>query len=517
MYYLPTLILEQTLPADPLVIGDFDWGEISATSGDLPDALCAVILSGAICAPGTSATLALTQMRIVGLSNVVPSKPTVSGNRVTGTFQFGGVSNLPPGLTVPPDLAIQGTFAITLSCCASGDGKTCTGTPAQQAVTGAFTVRFAGAALAVTLDIDDALAVTARALSLTAGQVTFAFQTSSPGPRLGELNSLLSDAFNKGAGPTLLTIINERLGAAAVLTAAGGMLTPVVRSKADAGPLGVVVSILHDLVVNPSSSYYLPKEVKQANNPALDPFSADSWGIDDVGQWYGAAGGTICGSIGARNNVDEIQAPGTSVPLSLDDISIAGTSNVTVLPALVTGNESIRGMLAFNVSTDSPGLTISGTFNLRVTCCVTNDRASCAEKAGSYTGSGCFKATISNATVGVSVDVSISTDKKVVVTADSIYFRCDPNIVNPKNIQIDIDIKSIPAGDRDAWNNQAKKIFNSPQAASAMVTQIHEKLNQDAVLNRLSTIVTQALQSILGRDADLARRVLSELAVEGFA
>ena len=91
-FFLPTVILEQTLPAEPLAIADLDWGSLSGISPDLPDALCAAISSGTICTPQTSATLTLTQPQIVGLSNVVPSPPTVNGTEVWSPGIFVDIS-----------------------------------------------------------------------------------------------------------------------------------------------------------------------------------------------------------------------------------------------------------------------------------------------------------------------------------------------------------------------------------------------------------------------------------------
>jgi hypothetical protein len=96
-------------------------------------------------------------------------------------------------------------------------------------------------------------------------------------------------------------------------------------------------------------------------------------------------------------------------------------------------------------------------------------------------------------------------------TVNALYFRCDPNVDNPSNITFDIDITSITGGDRKDWNNMAAGIFNSPQATAAVVQQFRERLNSPQVLQRLSEIVTKAIQQLLTEEAELASRLLAEI------
>ncbi len=320
--------------------------------------------------------------------------------------------------------------------------------------------------VSLTSAVSDPVTVTVKALSLTADQVTFAFLTSSPGPHVGTFNALLRDAFNRTGGPALLKTINERLGQAPALTALGGLLSAVFSSQSDPGLLAFVVSMLHDAAGDPSGQYYLPNQIKQATNPVLDPFTAGGADLGDVGAWRPGAGGIICAGIGGGNIPPDIQAPGSKVPLHLDGISISGTSNLTALPALVVG-DSIYAMVACNAVAGWPAtLTISGGFDLTVTCCTTSDRQNCAGGPQDNTGSGTFQATVANAMVGVKATVSAPGGQQLVVTADALYFRCDPNVVNPGNIKIAINITSIPRGPvRDDWNTEAMGVFNSPQAA----------------------------------------------------
>src|SRR4051794_7700599 len=200
-YFLPSVILEQTLPAEPLEIDDAEWGDLSQLSAGLPSQCCAAIMPQSICTPGTPATMSLTDMQIVGLSNVLPSaQPAVNGTRVVADFAFGGVTDLPPGVTVPPCLIVQGTFGIGLSCCSSGDGQTCSGPATPQPITGTFAVALVGATLSMTLDVDSSFAVKTIDLSLTATQLRFKFQTDSPLIAAGKINTLLGNAFNASAG-----------------------------------------------------------------------------------------------------------------------------------------------------------------------------------------------------------------------------------------------------------------------------------------------------------------------------
>lgn len=513
-YFLPSVILEQTLPADPLEIGGAEWGDLAPLSAALPSQLCSAITPKSICAPGTQATMSLTGMQIMGMSNVLPSaQPTVSGTRVAATFAFGGVSKLPPGITVPPYLAVQGTFKIALSCCPSSDGHACSGPPASQPITGTFAVGLVGGVLSMALDVDSSFAVKASSLSLTATQLRFAFQTGSPLIAAGPINTLLQNAFNAGASQRALAMINERLGGTAALTALGRVLTPAFQSLSSPPLLALVASVLYRNAVDPKSSWYLPTTISQAANPVLDPYDAGGWGMDDVGQWYPAAGATICGSIGASENKYEIQTPNTPVKLDLANIKISGTSNLLPVPML-TVNNTVFGMVACNAVKDWPKtLTVSGNFALTVSCCEgKRGTPGCIGDSSTSTGSGTFAARFATATVAVSVTVTASGDK-LVATVDAVYFRCDPNVNNPNNITFDIDITSIPAGKREDWNNMVAGIFNSPQATSAIVDQVRTRLNRDQVRARLSEIVTAAIQKILGDDAELAARVRADVAM----
>jgi hypothetical protein len=456
--------------------------------------------------------MSMTGMRIVGLSNVLPAaQPTVSGTTVNASFAFGGVTSLPPGVTVPPYLAIQGSFQITLSCCASSDGQQCSGTPAPQPITGTFAVGLVGAVLSTTLNVDSSFAVNCTGLSLTATQLRFAFQTESPLIAAGPINTLLQNAFTAGAGPTALAMINQRLAAPATLTALSGILTPAFQSLANPPLLAFLASILYRNAVDPSSSWYLPSTISKATNPVLDPYDGGTWDMADVGQWYAAAGPTICGSIGASDNKYEIQTPGTPVPLGLSNITISGTSNMLPVPMLTVGNR-VFGMVACNSVKQWPKtLTVSGDFTLGVNCCVSARGApGCTGPSAPSQGSGTFAARFATASAGVAVTVSADGDK-LVATVDALYFRCDPNVDNPSNITFEIDITSISGGDRKDWNNMAAGIFNSPQATSAIVDQVRGRLNSPQVLQRLSEIVTKAIQQILTEEAELAARLLTEI------
>jgi hypothetical protein len=510
-YFLPSVILEQPKPAEPLAIGDGTWGSLAQLSADLPTKLCAAITPGSICQPGTTATMTMTGMQIVGLSNVLPTQPTVSGTTVTAGFAFGGVTNLPPGITVPPYLAIQGTFQITLSCCTSGDGKTCSGSPAPQPITGTFAVGLVGAVLSTTLNVDSSFAVTCNALSLTAAELRFAFQVQSPLIAAGPINTALQYAFTAGGGPTTLAMINQRLSDQATRTALSAILTPAFQSLSNPPLLAFLASIMYRNAVDPTSSWYLPTAISKATGPVLDPYDGGSWDMPDVGQWYPAAGATVCASIGASDNKYEIQTPGTAVPLDLTNITITGTSNMLPVPMLTVGN-TVFGMVACNSVRQWPKtLTISGDFELRLSCCVsTRGAQGCTGPSAPSQGSGTFTARIATASAGVSVTVSTVGDK-LVGTVDALYFRCDPNVNNPSNITFDIDITSISGGDRKDWNNMAAGIFNSPQATAAVVEQFRARLNSPQVLAHLSEIVTKAIQQILTEEAELASRLLAEI------
>jgi hypothetical protein len=511
-YFLPTVVLSQTLPADPLVVADADWGDLAQVAPDLPTRLCAAITAKSICAPATQATMSLTGLQIVGLSNVLPvAEPTVNGRRVDARFAFGTVATLPPAVTVPPQLEVQGTFQVTLTCCSSSDTRTCSGTPAPQPITGTFAVALAGAELSMTLDVDSDFTVTASALSLTARQVLFAFRTASPLLAAGPINSLLKTAFNAQGSQRALTLINGRLAASATLTALSRVLTPAFKSLSSPPLLALVISMLYKNAINPNSSWYLPTKISEATSPVLDPYAAGGWVMPDVGQWYPAAGATICAGIGSSGGTSEIQTPDTAVPLSLSSITISGSSNMLPVP-LLTVDDTVSGLIACNAVEEAlPKLTVSGDFSLEVACCPSKPPApTCTGPSGPNVGEGTFTAAFATASVSTAIEVSTS-DDELIATVTAVYFRSDPNVDNTANITFGIDITTIPAGNRDVWNSMAAGIFNSPQATSAIVDQIRERLNSDEVRAELSEIVTAAMQQILADDAELSAKVMAEI------
>lgn len=511
-YFLPSIILEQTLPAEPLAAGECYWGDVAAVSPGLPTRLCAAIDAGSICPPGTAANMSLTGLRIVGLSNVQPAQPpTVAGSKVEVSLAFGEVINLPPGVTVPPYLAVQGDFAIDLSCCESNDGASCQGSSTPQPVSGTFAVGLVGAVLRATLEVTESFSVTTTALSLTAQQLRFAFQTESPLIVAGEINTLLQEAFNAGASANAMAMINARLSEPRLLNALDRSLTAAFRSLANPPLLAFVASTLYRNAVQPGNAHYLPTLVKNASDPALDPYAAGGWDMPDAGQWYAAAGNTICGSIGAAKAKVEIQTPHSPVPLDLTDITVSGTSNMLPVPLLTVGN-SVTGMVACNAVASWPQkLAVSGHFDLRVTCCVADKhRTDCTGEPEDYAASGTFVARFATATVAVRVVVSAEGDG-LVATAEAIHLRCDPNVTDPHNITFDIDVTSIPAGKRQDWNDVIEGIFNSPKATSAIVDQIRDRLNADHVRARVSEIITKAIRSILTDQPELAVHIASEV------
>jgi len=502
-YFLPVLVMAQTTPLEPLAVGDYDWGDLAQVSKTLPAALCKAISTGGTPSGTPHATMSLTAIRVVGLSNITPAQPTVSGTAVSVKMSFGAAAaNLPPGITVPSKLLIRGMFTITLTGCAQQ----------PQQITGLFTVTCEQATLDVALDVPATagkFAVTVTGLTFAAGTMTFAFQAN--GAQSGPVNTALREAFNEGAKAPLQRIIQQRLAAPGLLANLGTSLTTAFNSLADPSLLAFAISMLYKQSVKPTGSYYMPTAIKKATNPVLEPFAAGGWLVPDVGQWYPDAGTTICSSIGATINVDEIQTPDTLVPLNLDGIAIAGTSNLSARPPLTIGN-SIYGIVACNSVPGWPlTLNFSGTFGLKVTCCQTENGKTCSKAPEGSTGAGTFKASIAAATVSVLVAISVSKDGKLVATADSIYFRCDPNADNTKNVQIDIKITSIPGGQQKVWNDIAMEVFNSPQATAAMVGQIQAKMNGQAVRDRLSQVATDAIQSVLPGDHYLIRRMLHEV------
>ena len=494
--YLPTLLLEQTLPVDPLGLDSASFGDLGTLNAGLPSQLCAAVAKGTIAQPGT-AVLGLSQLVLSGLAYSLPSAPpTVNGQQVTATFSLASAPAV-KGLPAPQPLNLAGAFNIALSCCPSSDGTTCSGANQPTPINGTATARFTGATVTVTLTFAGDFSVVVNRIVFAAQGTTSRFAVTTPQQQGPALSGLLNAAFTASAANTMIvSAINASLAQPNVLSTLGQALTPYFQSLYDPSILSFVASLLYKAAINPSSSAYLPKVISSATNPTLEPYTVSGdWNLGNVESSVPGAANIICGGISTAHQ-SEIATPNSEVTLDLTNIKIAGISNAQPLPMLAV-NTSVEAMAIIGQVADWPHkFVISGDFSLQVYCCPTVNFSTCSGPSNQYTGSGTFSGAIAAAAIGALM--TLSTDgNELVATMNSLYLRTDPNAINPQNFLITVDITSIPAGNRSYWNQQAENLFNSPQAADAIADKIQYQINQPRVLNTLSDVITEALQGIL--------------------
>lgn len=506
--YLPLVVLDQTLPLEPLAATGTYSGDVNAFGAGLADLLWAAAGNSG---SGATGQITLDTIQVIGTSNVLPQQPAISGNAVTLTFLFGGVTSTSPLLPVPATLQFVANVNIALSC----------GSNTAQ-VSGTVAATFTGASLVLATTMDSSYDTSVQSAVFAAGSLGVVsgsvgmFQISEPPSRATAVATVLNTAFAQAAAVTpLVQYANQCLAAGNVLTKLASELTIGLQSLANPQLLSFVASLLYKAGVNPSGTYYLPQQITAATDPQLDPYAAGGWNLGDVSNYFSGAGSTICSAVLGSQQPSEagIQTPGTAVPVKLANIDIAGLSNVLPCPLLTVGN-TIVASCAFNVVTGWPRtFNLTGSFTLDVSCCPTVDFDTCSGPSEPSTGTGTFVATIAKA--GISAMIAISAvGNELVATLEALNFRTDPNLTDPQNIVFTIDINSVPEAQRAIWNQQAENLFNSPDAAASIVKQIQGQMNEPNVLAQISTMITNAIQGVLGahEDRDLGRRLVAEIA-----
>jgi hypothetical protein len=493
--YLPVVLLEQVAPVDPLGPVDAVLGDLGALDPGLPSELCAAVSSGTIAQPPT-AVMSVSGLELIGLGYSLPAQPTVSGQQVSVAIELAAapaVNGMPP----PQPLQFAGAFSIALSCCPSADGKTCSGATQPTPVTGTVTVTFTGATAAFTLTFASDFSVVVDSIVFAAQGVTTAFQVATPTDQGPALSSLLNTALaTPAANAAIIAAVNMALSRRPLLATLGSALTPVSQSLAYPSLLSFIVSKLYKAAIDPSSAEYMPKVISSASKPTLEPYSVQGgWNLGDVSGDFPSAGYIICAGMSTMEQSD-IATPNSPVLLDLTNIQIAGMSNALPLPMLTVG-DTIEAMAVIGQVAGWPHqFTITGDFMLQVSCCPTEDFATCSGPSQVYVGSGTFSGVFTAAAVAASITLS-APDNKLLATVNGLNLRTDPNAINPQNLNITVDITSIPAGDRCKWNKQTENLFNSPQAAAALVGNIQQQMNGAGVLQALSGLVTTAINNLL--------------------
>jgi hypothetical protein len=492
--FLPVAILEQPQSIDPWSISSLNMGDLAAIDPSLPGKLCNAITGGSIASPA-SAVMQLTNVQISGLSNAVLSQPTVNGTSVSCNIVFGGAT-LPPGLSKQTSVQVSASFTINVSCCASSDGSTCSSSPQGQAITGTLQTVFQSAGMALVMNVASDYTTTANSIAFNAAGSTSSF-TVTP-PQSVAISVLLNTAFQSGPGlQAMLACINTAFTASSTLAGFGTTLTPILQTVANPTLIAWLAGQLSKAANDPSSSFYLPKQIKSTSNPVLDPYIVSgSWNLGDVSTYFAGAGDNICTSIGGTQGQNEICVPQSAVTLVLSDIVLTGISNAFAAPLLTVDN-NIEALATFGqVTSWTPAtLVINGSFVLTVSCCTTQDFQTCSGPPQQSVGTGTFSATITDSAVTANIAITASATQ-MQGTVSALKFLCDPNLISSTNVVFVINITSVPAGQTAVWDAQAEKLFNSPSATAAIIAQINAQMNEASVLSQISEIITNALNSL---------------------
>lgn len=479
--YLPYVVLEQTLPADPFAVGGLDFGDLGTIDATVPTRLCAALGSGRIANPAT-AVMTLANMAFLRGSAAQPLDFAVNGQTVTGTISFDSGTAI-PGLPAPGPLQLAADIRIELQCCPSGDGTICSGSPEPTSFAAPGSVlTFGAASLGFTITVDDTFTVVATSLVFIASDLSAVIASSR-----GAANQIVNDALTSAAGTAaIIAQVNDALNRQATLTAIGTKLTPAFQTLSNPSILSWLIGELYDIATDPRNQNYLPAVLEGATDPTLEPYTVSgSWSLGDMSQSLGNAGALICSGYPAPPGTYMIQSPGTQIPLMLDNIVITGLSNALLKPMLTVGDE-VQALALFGQIADWPHqLAVSGDFTLGVTCCPTKDGTTCSVPSGASTGTGTFSIAIGAASGAGSVSIAVA-GKSLTATIDRIFFRAS-------GLQSTINITSVPEGQQSVWNAQAEKAFDSAQATNMIIGNIQQQMNDQNVLDAISGMINQAL------------------------
>lgn len=496
--FLPICVVE--LRGDPWNIGSLNMGDLATIDANLPSKICNAVSANNIASPST-ATMTLSAIKFAGLSNAVMDQPTVSGNDATIKVNF-GKATIPKGLTAPSALNISGNFAIDISCCPSSDGKTCSSPSQKSPVTGQFAITLANSSAEFALTISsDFSTTTINSIGFSSDVDNASFEVTPP--LSPSINALLNTAFGTSAGQTAIVNCIKSAFTNSVLTSLGQTLSPIVSTTANPTILSFIANSLSGIANKPGNQYYLPDQLKDATNPTIEPYDIDgTWNIPDASSFYPSAGMTICSAIGTQASPPQtdISTPSSAVPIDISKVVINGASNAFAFPILVSHN-TLSALAVFGQVSgwSPPNISIDGDFVLTVSCCESKDFKTCSGPSSKSQGQGTFNANIKNCSIVATIDITTKgTD--LVATVSELEMFCDPNLIDPTNVVFTIDIHGIP--DSDVWSKQAAKIFNSSSGTGAIINNINEQFKGKGVREQLSTIITNAINSLVGEERE---------------
>lgn len=148
--FLPTQIQGQTNPTyEPYSAGH--WDPVNLTKGSDSAAAVCGSQGGAtqtyIAPPDAIPTIALSDVTIYGISNVLPAPPQVNNDVVSATAAFSTYDTS----IAPKPLTVKGNFELTQLCCLSADLETCDQPPEPFVGTGTFVATINSSSIATSV------------------------------------------------------------------------------------------------------------------------------------------------------------------------------------------------------------------------------------------------------------------------------------------------------------------------------------------------------------------------------
>jgi len=150
--FLPKLIQAQRNPTyEPYVVGSWERFTV-ANAGEAAQLVCAgqgEPHETYIPPPEAVPAVELEAVQIAGISNVLPDRPGIAQDRVSGTAALSSWE----AAIAPAPMVVSGRFRLTQSCCLTSDGRTCAAAPTPFVGTGTFDVTIKASRASAAIDV----------------------------------------------------------------------------------------------------------------------------------------------------------------------------------------------------------------------------------------------------------------------------------------------------------------------------------------------------------------------------
>jgi len=278
------------------------------------------------------------------------------------------------------------------------------------------------------------------------------------------------------------------------------------------------ISILYKQLIDPKSSYYLPKLIK-SSEPPYDPFKVASFPSPPPESMFEGSQ-NICFQVGLTKTPPLIFGVASAGPLlKLTDVTVTGLSNATLAVPVVTDaptSATITDSAAFGrISGMQPNIALAGSFTIDQACCLKDAKHQghpCQTGDPQFTtsGNGTFTATIATSSVAGKATVSIDgATQKPKIVVNSLTYSAEETVAN---IVITVVIKSISDPvEQKAWSDFATEAFETTESLQALVTGVNHSLSDPGTLADLSRKLTDALNNIVGSSAGAQARLTAHV------